>query len=115
MKISFEGIGQTMATFATSATLTKGVPVKLSSNSTVAACSADDLFVGVTAGPDDGGAVNVILRGYVKCEYTGTAPTVGAASLIAAGSGKVKIAESGGRAVTVIDVNTTDKTAGLFI
>lgn len=115
MKISFEGIGQTVATFECAAALEKGVPVKLSDNGKVAACSADDLFVGITAGPTDGGAIAVVLRGYVKATYTGTAPTVATGAVCAAGSGKVKVASTGGRAVTVIDVNTTDKIVGLFI
>ena len=41
--------------------------------------------------------------------------TISGFRLVAAGSGKVKVASTGGRAVTVIDVNTTDKIVGLFI
>ena len=59
----------------------------------------------------------VQLRGYVQAAYTGTAPALGFASLVADGSGGLRVAGTGetGRNCLVVSVDTTGKTMGLFL
>ena len=114
MDISFEGIGQTIATFYCSDEIEYGTPVKLSGNAAVAACTEGDAFNGVAAAAADGGIVPVIMRGFIKLPYTGTAPTAGTGVIAADGKGGVKTA-SAGRSLTIIDVDKTNSTVVLYI
>ena len=107
---SYEGIGQWAATFACSS-VSVGQVVKVSSNGTVSACSAEDAFGGMVLAVSRGGdACTVALGGMVTADYSGeSAPTVGWCTLSADGTGGVA-ADEDGRAYLVVDVNTTDKT-----
>ncbi len=112
MNVSFDGIGDKLVTFINSSA-TAGSVVKVSAAGTVAPCSAGDAFDGV-AMIADGGYAGVCLRGFVTVGYTGTAPAVGRAILVANGSGGVKTAESGDTYL-VVDKDTTAKTVTIVM
>jgi len=115
VKVSFEGVGESVATFynGSSAAASAGVPVKMSGNGEVSACSDGDRFFGVALSCDaDFAAVQT--AGYVELDYTGTAPAVGYAKLAANGSGGVKAAETGGEFL-IAEVDSTNKILGLML
>ena len=114
MNISYDGIGQTVATFNCAEDIAAGRPVKLSDNASVAECADGNAFNGVTAAASDGGIVPVILRGFVKVPYSGTAPTAGNGIVAADGKGGIKTSSSG-RSLTIVDVDKTGSTAVLYI
>ena len=64
-KISFEGIGQQVATFEAAAGVTAGHVVKMSDNGKVSKCSEGDDFCGVVLNVR-GGCAGVQLRGFVR-------------------------------------------------
>ena len=113
MKISFDSIGEKLATFAAAEGLAEGAPCKVTASGTVGACSAGDKFCGVS-GSVRAGAAAVVLGGLAELPYTGTAPALGWTKLAADGAGGVKAADSG-REVLVVTVDTGAKTAGLFL
>ena len=115
MKVSFEGIGESIATFYNSATsaAVAGAPVGMSGNGEVAACADGDRFFGCAVACDaDFAAVQT--AGYIEFGYTGTAPAVGFVKLAANGAGGVKASETGGEFL-VVDVDTVNKTLGLML
>ena len=106
-KISFEDIGNVMATFYAQEGVQDGQVVKLTGNGTVGTCQAGDTFCGV-AGAPRGGAVGVQVGGFVK--VAATLPlSVGKVGLVADGKGGVKAGD--GSTVLVVDVDTVEKTA----
>lgn len=115
MSISFGGIGEYAATFHNSEALpaAAGKAVKISGNGEVSACSAGDNIAGVCISAGAQFAA-VQLRGFVKLPYSGTSPTLGFVKLSADGSGGIK-ADSNGREYLVVEVDTSAKTAGLFL
>ena len=83
MSISYEGIGEWCATFVCGA-VSEGDIVKVSANGTVGKCTAGDGFCGVVrAVAHDGKACTVQLGGLASVKYSGTAPAVGYAELMA--------------------------------
>lgn len=108
MKVSFEGLGELVASFYKGSNAEKGKLVKLSANSTVAATSDGEAFVGMCIHSDDAFA-DVMLSGCITCTYTGTAPVVGYAKLVSAGGGSVKTAASG-REYLVLNVDASAST-----
>ena len=127
-KISIDGIGAVVATFAAADGVKGGQVVKVSGNGTAGPCSAGDKFCGVALEPR-AGAAGVQVAGFVQVTYTGSL-SVGPALLTADGQGGVKAAasqsvtpESGGQVVIpapagvsalVVSVET-DGTAVLFL
>ena len=81
MSVSFEEIGQTVATFQLESGLAVGQVCKITANGKAGACSEGDDFCGVILSKNgDYGAVAV--RGFVALPYSGeTAPTVGYCAL----------------------------------
>ena len=112
-KISFEGIGQQVATFEAAAGVTAGHVVKMADNGKVSKCSEGDGFCGVALNVR-GGCAGVQLRGFVTLKCAGS-ETVGYNSLVADGSGGVKKATSGGVNVLVVSVDATAKTCVVFL
>lgn len=112
MKVSFEGIGEQVVSFAATGNV-KGNFVKMSGNGTVAACASADNFVGFCI-ETEGGFADVQTHGYIRCPYTGTAPAVGYSQLTADANGKVKSAQTG-REYLVLTVDTTAKTIGFIM
>lgn len=113
MKVSFEGLGELVASFVKGDGVKKGVFVKVSANSTVAAASDGEVFAGMCIHADDGFA-DVKLSGCVTCAYTGTAPALGYAKLVSAGNGAVKAA-TGGREYLVLKVDTSASTVSFVM
>lgn len=108
MKVAFEEIGRVSASF-TADSGEKGQVCKMSANGKVAPCAADDTFIGVMEGIRKG-VCGVQLHGFAEVTYTGTAPSLGMAILVADGAGGVKTATSG-RTCLVVSVDTTGKKA----
>lgn len=114
MNISYEGMGQWSATFATT-NGELGKAVKISGSGTVAACVDGDVFCGaVTSVSRDKTTCAVQLHGMVTLPYTGTAPVAGFAILAADASGGVKTAATG-HSYLVVDVNAADKTVSFVL
>lgn len=114
MKISLYGFGEATATFEADSGVTPGMPVKITGNGAVVACSAKDNFCGVAVSVRDGFAA-VQLRGYTVLPYAGTsAPAVGYQTLSAAGGGKVQV-DTAGRSILVTDVDTAAQTCGIIL
>lgn len=115
MKVSFEGVGESVVTFYNSKTAAAGagVPVKMSGNGEVSACADGDRFFGVALACDTDFAA-IQTDGYVELVYTGSAPTVGFTKLVSGGGSGVKTAETGGEFL-VVDVDTVNKIIGLML
>lgn len=92
-KVSFEGIGEVIATFYAKDGVTAGQMVKLSGDSKVAACSAGERFCGVAVSVKTGCAA-VQVEGFAEVPCTDGTVTVGLMPLTADGVGGVKKAES---------------------
>lgn len=111
--ISMQGIGAQCLSAKKGASGTAGYPCKLSANDTVINAAAGDDFCGVISGVR-GTLVTVQYAGFVTLPYTGTAPSVGYATLVANGSGGVKTAQSG-KAYLVTNVNTAAATVTVLL
>lgn len=116
MKVSFEGIGESVVTFynAEESGAAAGAPVKMSGNGEVSTCGDGERFFGVAlAGEGDFAAVQT--GGYIEISYSGTAPTAGFNSLAADGAGGVKTVAAGGGEFLVIEVDETNKILGIIL
>jgi len=115
VKVSFQGIGESVVTFYNSRTngAISGEPVKMSGNGEVAHCADGDRFFGVALA-SDGGFAAVQTDGYAEINYSGIAPAVGFTKLAADGTGGVKTAETGGEFL-VVEVDAANKTVGLML
>ena len=116
MELSYEGIGQVAATFATQETeeapLAIGHAVTLTAAETVGLGSAGGALCGVIAGLEKDQKAAVQVEGFVTVAYTGSAaPAVGWTGLAVDGAGGVQAASSGGRSCLVVRVDTAAKTA----
>lgn len=90
-----------------------GTPVSMSDSATCSAAADGDKFVGVLVNSRAGvGAVQV--KGYANMPYSGTDLTLGIQGIAADGEGKIK-ASAEGRIVTVIGVDTANKTAEILM
>ncbi len=113
MSISFKGFNEQVITFAAETELEVGTLVKMSDSATVEKCKGNDLFIGIVAS-SSGNIVAVQTGGYISIPYSGTAPTLGITALSAADEKTVTTDESG-RSVTVIELDETNKTAGILL
>ena len=116
MKVSFEGIDEKVVTFYNNSTspAAAGEVVKISGNGEVSACSAGDRICGVCLAADEDHAA-VQMGGYMKLDYSGTAPAAGYATLAADGMGGVKGVSTGGATYLVIDVDSSDAMVGIML
>lgn len=112
MKVSFQGIGEQIATFEAAEGVQPGKPVKLSANGTVALCAAGDTPCGVAVNVR-GGFAGVQLSGFAELPYTGTL-NLGRQSIVADANGAVKAATSGGVPVLVVYAESVGKVAGVI-
>ncbi len=112
MNTSLGGFNSKIATFASSEP--KGTVVSMSGNMAVSKAAAGAAFCGVCV-DSRGGFASVLLSGYCKLPYSGTAPSVGYVMLAADGNGGVKTVTSGGRTLLVTDVDTADATVGVIL
>ncbi|HJB56748.1 MAG TPA: hypothetical protein H9714_04260 [Candidatus Flavonifractor intestinipullorum] len=114
-QVSFEGIGQVMATFPAAQDaqggekVAEGIPVKLGATGVVDVCADSDAFIGVARAVRDGCAA-VQVRGFVQVKATGSI-SAGMVNLAADGTGGVKqsssgksylVAETGGETITIL-------------
>ena len=120
MSVSFDGIGELVATFEAASGTAAGYPVAMSASGKVAKASNGARFCGVALYVTGDGHAAVQLHGHYTAEYSGTAPSVGYGHLIADGSGKVK-ADAGtegvytGSEYLISEVDTTAKTVGFWM
>ncbi len=116
MELSFEGIGQVAATFATQEAQEKklaiGHVVTLTAGGTVGLGTAGAAPCGVILALEKDQKATVQVDGFVQVAYTGdTAPTVGWDALGVDGSGSVQAVAAGGLNCLVVQVDTAAKTA----
>lgn len=111
MSVSFEGIGQVLATFEVEDGVSEGAVVTVTANDTVGPGSAGDQLCGVLVRSEEDGMGAVQLEGMVSVSYTGTAPAAGYDMLVCDGQGGVKTAESGGFVYLVLSVDEESQTA----
>ena len=116
MKVSFEGIGESVVTFYNDDTngAAAGAPVKMSGNGEVSKCAAGDRFFGVALA-NEGDFAAVQTGGYAQLKYSGAAPNVGFATLAGDGDGGVKTVTTGGGEFLVVDVDTANKILGIML
>ena len=94
MGISFKGYGENVVTFNADSALTEaGVPVKMTADSTVGKCSANDKFCGICVNLRDGYAA-VQIAGYAVFGATSKI-AVGYKKLAATAAGKAAVNENG--------------------
>ena len=105
-KISFEGIGEVVATFACGEGVAAGQVVKVTEDGTVGACSASEKFCGVALSAEDGYAA-VQLGGLASVPISGEGVTAGWCKLSADGIGGMKQDASGGTDYLVVQVETS--------
>lgn len=104
-KISFEGIGEVVATFACGEDVTAGQVVKVTEDGTVGPCTDGEKFCGVALSAEDGYAA-VQLGGLVKVAATGEDIQAGWVKLSADSAGGVKKNDSAGVEYLVVRVET---------
>ena len=117
MAISFEGIGEVVATFANDATNPAGCgnPCTIVENGTVALSAERDRFAGVVI-HTRGGKAAVQLKGYVSVAYIGGDPDLGWCRLVADGEGGVKIdITETGNEYLVVDVDPDNQIVGFML
>lgn len=113
MAIAFSGYNSKTLTFEEK-NVSLYYPVKMSDSKTVVNCAAGNDFIGV-ASSLRGGAAGVQLDGYVELRYSGTAPAVGFAGLVADGSGGVKTSADAVKKYKVLAVDTINTTVGFIL
>ena len=104
-KISFEGIGEVVATFACGEGVIAGQVVKVTEDCMVGPCSDGEKFCGVALSAEDGYAA-VQLGGLVKVAATGEDIQAGWVKLSADSAGGVKKDDSAGVEYLVVRVET---------
>lgn len=112
-KISFEDIGEVVATFAVEDGVKDGQVVKVTGDGQVGPCSAGDPFCGVAL-EGRGGFAGVQVKGFAQVKTTG-AVSLGWTKLEADGAGGVQAVESGGREYLVVETDSTALTAVLSL
>ncbi len=92
--VSFEGIGEVMATFYAQDGVERGQVVKVNGESSVSVCAAGERFDGVAVSARDGFA-GVQVGGFAELPCEDSTVAVGRVSLTADGKGGVKKAGAG--------------------
>lgn len=113
MKVSFEGIGEVMATFTAKSGLEDGMVCKVTAGGEAGACGAGERFCGVAQYVDDGLAA-VQVGGFTEVPYS-SAVAVGYVKLVADGYGGVKTDAANGAEYLVVDVDGVGKVATVLL
>ena len=109
MKVSFEGIGEMVATVEVSGTVATGDMVKLGEDGKVSTCGDSDEFIGMAVTVREGYAgVQIAGMAQVSCDE---GLTCGWKKLAADSKGGIKTAAASGREYLVVAVDSTAKTA----
>ena len=113
MSISFEGIGEVVATFLVEegCALERGQVVCVTGGSQVGLGAKGGKLCGVAVGVSEDGYAAVQIDGMTAVGYSGTAPAVGWQMLAADGTGKVTVDESNGMRHLVAAVDEVEQTA----
>ncbi len=112
MSVNFNGYGENVVTFVADSSITEaGVPVKITADNTVGACSSAEAFCGICVGLRDGYAA-VQLSGYAEVA-TASKLALGYTKLAAGADGKVAVNTTNGREILVL--NSTSGTAGIVL
>ncbi len=106
MNVSFQGIGELVATFEAGTGVVAGTLVKTTTAGKADACAAGDKFCGVAVNVRDGFAA-VLLHGYAEIPCSGTV-ALGYQKLAAASGTAAKADETNGREILVLDVQSGD-------
>lgn len=109
MEISFEGIGQVIASFRAESGVKPGMAVAITENGTVGLGTAGDTVCGKVISVRSGMAA-VQIGGMAQLDYSGTAPALGMDCLAVDGAGKVKKDTEQTAGCKIVSVNTTDST-----
>lgn len=112
-KISFEGIGETVATFAAESGVAAGTAVKLTGNGTVGSCAAGERFCGVALSAE-GELAAVQVRGFVRMKIAGTVEA-GWGKLSADGNGGVKADTTSGTEYLVVESDSAAGTVTILL
>jgi hypothetical protein len=88
-KVSFEGIGEVVATFYAGEGVKAGQVVKIGGDSSVAPCAAGECFCGVATSVK-AGCAGVQVEGFAAVSCGDSSVTVGKVALAADGNGGVK-------------------------
>lgn len=112
-KISFEGIGEVMATFTAKSGLESGMACKMTGSGEVGACAAGERFCGLADYVDDGLAA-VQVGGFTPMAYSGTV-AAGWVKLVADGNGGVKTDAANGVEYLVVEVDSREKVATILL
>lgn len=106
-RVSFEGIGEVMATFYAGEGVKGGQVVKLGGDGEVAPCAAGERFFGVAVSGSDGYA-GVQVAGFAQMKCEEGAVETGYVTLTADGSGGVKKADGGDKGQEYLVVSVDD-------
>lgn len=109
MGISYEGIGQVLATFVVEEETAPGSVVTMTGGAMVGCGSAGSIPCGVLTHGEMDGCGSVQVSGFARVSYSGTAPGVGYVMLACDGLGGVKQVESGGMSFLVVYVDEDDE------
>ena len=111
MSISFEGIGQVLATFQVEEGAVQGGVVTMTGSGTVGTGSAGDLPCGVLLHAEGDGMGAVQVEGMATVSYTGSAPSLGYGMLACDGSGGIQAVDEGGLTCLIVSVDEDSQTA----
>ena len=112
MSVAFYGTSEVVLSFEAGA-VTEGYPVVLRKNDQVSDAGEGEAPVGLCLHVREGLAA-VQMKGYVELPFSGPAPNLGWAKLVADGMGGVK-ADAGGHSFVVIRVEPATSTVGLYL
>jgi hypothetical protein len=108
--ISFDGVGQVIATFQVEDGAVDGGVVTMTGDGTVGLGKASDLPCGVLLDRSEDGVGAVQVEGMATVSFTGEAPTVGYGALVCDGQGGVAKNDSG-RLCLIVSVDEDGQTA----
>jgi hypothetical protein len=108
--ISFDGVGQVLATFQVDSEAIDGGVVAMTGNGTVGLGKENDLPCGVLLNAEEDGMGAVQVEGMATVSFTGEAPGAGYAALVCDGQGGVT-KNANGRLCLVVSVDEDSQTA----
>lgn len=113
MKISFEHIGEVVASFPSQDTLKIGQVCKITDSGEVGICSENDRFCGTVQAMKDH-LVALQVRGFTSVAYS-ESMQVGWVKLSADGLGGVKADNTNGAEYLVVQVDSSNKIAAVLL
>ena len=111
--ISLKGFMEQTVTVLADESVENGALVSMIENNKVTKAADGDSFIGVVASCSDSAAA-ITVKGYTEATYSGTAPALGFAKLVADANGGVKSSEDG-RDVIVITVDAENSKIGFIM